>query len=471
MVGRIRISQQTEESTSVERQQEMIRKWCDMHGHTLVGWAEDISVSGSLSPFETKGLGPWLTVERVDDYDALVAWKLDRFGRRAIPLNALFGFCMDHKKTLVCISDNIDLSTWVGRLVANVLAGVAEGELEAIQERVKSSREKLLRDGRFAGGAIPYGFEKYKADVGWKLRPHPEQSKTILKMVSLVLSGMSVSEVAHTLTEESVPTSKGKSKRWDSVTVWQILTKRLLLGHATKDNQTCRDEDGEPIYLSDPILSIETWDQLQTALDARRLPQATQTRKPSRLLDVAKCMDCGNNYSIRQHTKNDHVYRYYWCRGDHPKAHIKADVLENLLEETFLSEWGHLPVKEKVYIPATNNGMELSAAKSAIEDLSGMLVGLNSTAAREPVMRQIATLDEKITRLEKTPSRPASFEWRPTGKTYSQVWVASEWPERRQLLLKSDITVHARNINALEFHLYVPAEITMSNNVKTPPMV
>jgi hypothetical protein len=53
--------------------------------------------------------------------------------RRVISLNKLFGFVQEHGKTLASVSESLDLSTWIGRLVANVIAGVAEGELEAIR--------------------------------------------------------------------------------------------------------------------------------------------------------------------------------------------------------------------------------------------------------------------------------------------------------------------------------------------------
>jgi len=133
VLGRVRLSRLTEESTSAARQREIIEQWAKANDHEIVGWAEDVDVSGSVDPFDTPQLGGWL--RRPDEWDILCAWKLDRVGRRAIPLNKLFGWTLENRKVLVCVSDNIDLSTWVGRLVANVIAGVAEGELEAIRER------------------------------------------------------------------------------------------------------------------------------------------------------------------------------------------------------------------------------------------------------------------------------------------------------------------------------------------------
>ena len=150
VLGRIRLSRVTEESTSVERQRELIQQWADSNDHAIVGWAEDLDVSGGVDPFDTPGLGPWLTdQEKIHQWDILCSWKLDRISRRAIPMHKVFGWLQENEKTLVCVSDNIDLSNWVGRMVASVIAGVAEGELEAIRERTRGSQKKL---GRQVGG-------------------------------------------------------------------------------------------------------------------------------------------------------------------------------------------------------------------------------------------------------------------------------------------------------------------------------
>ena len=121
VLGRVRLSRASDESTSIERQREIIEDWANANEHEVVGWADDPNTSGSVDPFDTVGLGPWLIGPKLYDWDILCAWKLDRLARRAVPLHRLFGLCQDHDKTLVCVADNIDLSTWVGRMIAALL--------------------------------------------------------------------------------------------------------------------------------------------------------------------------------------------------------------------------------------------------------------------------------------------------------------------------------------------------------------
>jgi len=56
----------------------------------------------------------------------VVVWRLDRLGRTAKGLTALFEELAQKKVNLMSLRDGIDLHTAAGRLMANVLASVAQ---------------------------------------------------------------------------------------------------------------------------------------------------------------------------------------------------------------------------------------------------------------------------------------------------------------------------------------------------------
>ncbi|BCP10444.1 hypothetical protein MINTM020_25420 [Mycobacterium paraintracellulare] len=175
-LARIRLSVSTDESTSVERQREMITSWASLHDHTIVGWAEDVDVSGKLSPFDTPQFGNWLK-NRHPEFDGVVAWKLDRLARNMFGLNDLFQWAKTNSKTVVSITESLDLSTTVGVMVAQILAGVAQMELEAIQTRQSASQAYLRKVGRWPGGKVPYGYRVVKNGDGCKLDLDPYREK------------------------------------------------------------------------------------------------------------------------------------------------------------------------------------------------------------------------------------------------------------------------------------------------------
>jgi DNA invertase Pin-like site-specific DNA recombinase len=85
----------------------------------------------------------------------LVVWRLDRLGRTAKGLTALFDDLFQRKVNLISLRDGLDLSTPAGRLMANVLASVAAYETEVRSERqlagIAAAKAKGVKFGRPPG--------------------------------------------------------------------------------------------------------------------------------------------------------------------------------------------------------------------------------------------------------------------------------------------------------------------------------
>ena len=84
---------------------------------------------------------------------ALVVWRMDRLGRTASGLTALFEKLQARRVNFVSLKDGIDLSAAAGRLIANVLASVAEYENEVRSERVRAGQDVARAAGRTWGGS------------------------------------------------------------------------------------------------------------------------------------------------------------------------------------------------------------------------------------------------------------------------------------------------------------------------------
>ncbi len=80
-------------------------------------------------------------------FDAVLVWKIDRFGRSLKHLvNALADLCA-YGVAFISFRDNLDLSTASGRLMFQIIGAMAEFERSLIQERVKAG----LRNARTKG--------------------------------------------------------------------------------------------------------------------------------------------------------------------------------------------------------------------------------------------------------------------------------------------------------------------------------
>ena len=472
VLGRVRISRLTEQSTSLERQRELIEKWADMNQHTIVGWATDLDLSGTVDPFDSPALGPWFAKDKLGEWDILCAWKLDRIGRRVIPLNRVFGFMLENEKTLVCVSDNIDLSTWVGRLVANVIAGVAEGELEAIKERTQASRQKLVQTGRWPGGNVPYGLMPMELPTGgWQLTPNPEHLPVIGRIVRELIHGAAVEAVADRLNEDGIPSPKGV--KWTPQTLFKMTQAKYLLGHSTYGGETVRDAEGFPVLISEPVLDASEWDQLQAAVQLRKSGPISRTRNVSPLLNVALCFECEQPLFHRVYRRNygKNIYRYYHCRDNHTGM-VDAGMVEELLEEAFLDAVGERKVLERVFRKGENHETELEDAKRALDDISTLLGTMTSDTVRKRLTEQMRAIDFRISTLERLPTSQAGWVYKETGQTFTDAWNEANVEQRRQLLIKSGIyfkILRLPGTQAITSEIYVPDEMLDLLNTKKPP--
>lgn len=102
----------------------------------------------------------------------IVVWRLDRLGRTARGLTALFEDLRQRGINLVSLRDGLDLTTPAGRLMACVLASVAAYETEVRAERVLAGQAAARAAGKRWGGS----------KKGRRLRVTVEQEATIKRM-------------------------------------------------------------------------------------------------------------------------------------------------------------------------------------------------------------------------------------------------------------------------------------------------
>jgi DNA invertase Pin-like site-specific DNA recombinase len=84
-------------------------------------------------------------------FDAVLVWKIDRFGRSLKHLvNALADLCA-YGIAFISLRDNLDLSTPSGRLMFQIIGAMAEFERALIQERVKAGLRNAKAKGKRLG--------------------------------------------------------------------------------------------------------------------------------------------------------------------------------------------------------------------------------------------------------------------------------------------------------------------------------
>jgi DNA invertase Pin-like site-specific DNA recombinase len=147
----IRVSSQSQKSDS---QRAEITRWLIQNGHTpdTVQWFEDTESGASLrrAGFQRLQAAIFQGVVRT-----VVVWKLDRLARNLREgVNVIADWCQNGVR-VVSITQQIDLSGPTGHLIASLLFGVAEIELQHVKERqavgIALAKERGIYQGRKSG--------------------------------------------------------------------------------------------------------------------------------------------------------------------------------------------------------------------------------------------------------------------------------------------------------------------------------
>src|SRR6202166_3710165 len=126
-----------------------LREYAERRGWSVAGEYVDIGISG------TKAKRPELDRLMADAhrrrFDAVVVWKFDRFARsvshllRALETFSVLGV------EFVSLSEQVDTSTPMGKMVFTVLGAVAELERSLIVERVRAGMRNARAKGKQLG--------------------------------------------------------------------------------------------------------------------------------------------------------------------------------------------------------------------------------------------------------------------------------------------------------------------------------
>jgi len=83
--------------------------------------------------------------------DTLVVTKLDRLGRSLAHLIELMNYFMNKKINFISLSENIDTSTAVGKMIFHMISSFAEFERNIISERTKEALAAIKKRGKSLG--------------------------------------------------------------------------------------------------------------------------------------------------------------------------------------------------------------------------------------------------------------------------------------------------------------------------------
>ncbi len=182
--GYVRLSKDTEDTTSPARQREAIERLCADRGWELVEMFEDIDVS-AYNGSRRREFNRMM--DRLVETEALVFWKLDRLTRSSVESGQVADACKDAGVNLVATDMDIDTTTAGGKFIYTVLAAAGEMESARISERARSMHSYKRERGEWAG-RVPFGWRL----VGKHLERDEEQQAVLRDAARRYIAGDSL---------------------------------------------------------------------------------------------------------------------------------------------------------------------------------------------------------------------------------------------------------------------------------------
>ncbi|HAT1174148.1 TPA: recombinase family protein [Corynebacterium striatum] len=444
------------EGLGVERQVDGARRYAQALGYEVAGEFVDNSVSA----YNRTAVRPEYDrmVERLKggDIDVIIVYHIDRLIRSTQALLDLFQVLEDHgAKVIATDGGGVDPHTADGRIMATILAAIAEYESAHKADRIRTAMFYKAKNGQVnQNGRRIFGYDY----DGNSLKIREEEAEEIRWAAEYLFNGGTLYGVAKTWNQKGIRTTLGNN--WIPAGVRALMLNPKIAGQSTW-NPTVneirllknRKIAGEGEW--EPIIDLPTWELLRVKLtDPARRKNKGAGPKPKYLgTGLYRCA-CGNtlNCGFRAYRDGRKV-RIYTCRvrrdgrGDGVTKHSarNADPLDAYVTEILLQRLERTDFTELFL--SENDGTKDEAAEivSRLDRLSAEEESLARLSREEGVdarmdffvsqLREIAAerevLSERLDALQ--------FEDSPLGAMamvpdFRQWWSEADLDIRRSLL-------------------------------------
>ena len=128
----------THDQQTLPMQLDRMKEYIVHRGWTLAVEVEEVGSGAKTRPKREQLLG----MAKRREIDAILVWKLDRFGRSLADLVMTLNELREIGVVFVSLTESLDFSTPSGRAMAGMLSSFAEFERDIIRERVKARRKR-----------------------------------------------------------------------------------------------------------------------------------------------------------------------------------------------------------------------------------------------------------------------------------------------------------------------------------------
>jgi len=220
---RVSHDNQVEDGSSLDNQDDRIKKFCELNDYDIVGSYSDPGVSGRKfenRPDFMKMIG---LVDRRET-DVVIVYSLSRFGRNVKDTLKWIAYLENKGVSFFTLDFQIDTATSHGKLMLQMMAAFAEFESNQRGELIQSVMRYLKKEDKIYCGPTPMGFDKSGENLVVN-----EQEMNIVRKIFLWDKTYSHSTIATMCNNSEYKTKK--DKKFHHTTIAKILNNNLYAKH------------------------------------------------------------------------------------------------------------------------------------------------------------------------------------------------------------------------------------------------
>ena len=283
-IGYVRVSRVGarggESFISPDVQRESIEAKARERGLEIVEWQTDLDASGGR--FEREGFQRALEAVEAGVVDAVVVARLTRFARSVLDTHRALERIERAGGRLVACDLDVDVSTPAGRMMRNILATLAEFELDVAREQWETAKARAVDRGVKIASRAPFG---YRFDAGHRLEPVAGERELVVELFERRADGASWGELLELF---EARTGRVSYKQ----TLKHMIGNRAYTGVVTYSDHLVNESAHEP------LVGLELFESAQATSAAWKASSPRQGRGVKSLLGgVAKCGTCGGGLS------------------------------------------------------------------------------------------------------------------------------------------------------------------------------
>jgi site-specific DNA recombinase len=384
------------------------------------------------------GLKQLLADARQGKFQAVVTYKYDRLSRNTKDFLHILDTFDKHGIVYVSVTQPIDTSSSVGRLMRSILVDFSQFERELISERTRDKRAAMAKRGKWPGGHPILGFDVNRETK--KMFPHPDEAKQARTIFETYLRTKSLSQTARAINKDGIRMKvwtnvKGNRKggrRFNKMNLDYLLRNPVFIGKIRhKENVYEGEHKG--------IIDLELFQRVQKQLtsNGEKNKSPNQDKHHFLLRGLVRCEACGYQMIPNFAYSKGRKYFYYKClsvdkldKSACPTKSVSACELEKIVLDRLAFLGKNKALVEKIVLRAKEltvtelpsklqQKVRLVAEIGKLESEDGNVTAilaeqgkenhlyralidkLGQTAERrEELEKQVQALDHEIARLE-----------------------------------------------------------------------